>query len=63
MLDNVEINWTDPSLGPRLRAAYWAAHGLKPPERRPVSRALRLRDLMTALFAAGRLDQYRLRST
>ena len=61
MLDNVEINWTDPSLGPRLRAAYWAAHGLKPPERSPVSRALRLRDLMTALFEVGRLDGFKVR--
>ena len=62
------------SRGEYLRLCYYQKRGLKPPERKPVSRATvaelrcriharQLRKLMTALFAAGRLDQYRLRST
>ena len=58
MLENVEINFTDPSLGNRLRAAYWSKHGLKPPER---TRRIQLLSLMSVLFEAGRTDGFRLR--
>ena len=73
MLNNVEINWSDPSLGTRLRAAYFKKRGLDPRALRKhispevIAREMRrfrtrqIGDLMRNLFEAGRLDQYRLR--
>jgi hypothetical protein len=85
MLDNVEINWSDPSLGYRLRNAYWLRRAGCGGGRRPKHHQVdagparwkfttsdprvtlipkssnRLRQLMTTLFAAGRLDGFKVR--
>ena len=71
MLENTEIDWQDHGRGFRLREKYYRARGIQPSTRQwkridPIVRAALLRrwqfkTWLTALFACGRLDGFRIR--
>ena len=71
MFEETEISWADPQRGARLRDAFYRARGIDPATRNwkridPVVRAelwhrWQLKTWLTEVFAAGRLDQHRVR--